>query len=82
MVQDIYLNAGNSEPELTFVNNSKVIFSATDGDNPNFTDLFVVNGSFTPLPVTLTNFSVIKRNDDALLQWQTQHEINTSSFIS
>ncbi len=81
MVQDIYLNAGNSEPELTFVNNSKVIFSATDGDNPNFTDLFVVNGSFTPLPVTLTNFSVIKRNDDALLQWQTQHEINTSSFI-
>lgn len=80
MVQDINLDAADADPQLGIVNNNKVIFSATDGDDPVGTDLFVVDGSFEPLPVKLTAFSVVKQDKDALLKWQTQQEINTVNF--
>lgn len=81
LVKDIYLNAGDADPQLTFVvYNEKVFFTATDGDDPNATDLYVVGGTFTPLPITLTDFTVTPKDNDALLQWSTQQEINTKSF--
>lgn len=79
MVEDINSNAEDANPLLSIVNNNKIIFSATDGDDPA-TDLFVVDGNFEPLPVRLTGFSVTKQNNDALLQWFTELEINTSQF--
>lgn len=79
MVQDINLDAADADPQLGIVNNNKVIFSATDGDDPA-ADLFVVDGSFQPLPVKLTAFSVARKDNDALLKWYTQQEINTNSF--
>lgn len=81
IVQDIYLNAPGSEPKLSFIsNNGRIIFSATDGNDPDNTDLFVVDGSFTPLPVQLTDFTVTLKSPDAHLQWHTAQEINSKDF--
>lgn len=81
MVEDINSGPDNANPILSIVNNHKIIFSATDGDDPVNTDLFVVTGNFDPLPVRLTGFSVTKQNSDALLQWFTEQEINSNHFI-
>lgn len=80
MVQDINPNAAGSTPELNIINNGKILFGATDGDDPSLTDFFVVDGSFTPLPVTLSHFSVTKNNDDAILRWQTVQEQDCRNF--
>lgn len=80
MVADIYTNTGDANPELTLVCNGKIIFPATNGDDPVLTDLYVVNGTFAPLPIQLTDFTVSKVGNDALLQWNTLQEINTKDF--
>ena len=83
MVKDIDPNAGDANPELSFfVANGKVLFTATDGtpSDPGITDLFVLGGTFNPLPITLTDFTVTPKDNDALLQWSTQQEINSKSF--
>jgi ELWxxDGT repeat protein len=81
MVADINPNAGDADPRLPiFICNSKIIFSASDGEDTVHTDLFVVNGSFVALPVKLTDFTVIPKGNDALLQWSTQQEINSKSY--
>ena len=81
MVADIYTNAGSSNPELSFISNvNKIIFSATNGDDPNLTDLYVVDGNFTPIPIKLTDFTVKLKAADALLQWNTLQEINSKDF--
>ncbi|MDQ2863819.1 MAG: T9SS type A sorting domain-containing protein [Bacteroidota bacterium] len=83
MVKDINPNAGNANPLLSFyVTNGKVIFGATDGNpsDPTITDLYVVGGTFTPLPVTLLDFTVAPKENDALLNWSTEQEVNSKSF--
>ena len=81
LVQDIYLNAGNASPQLALLNPAGTIFfTATDGDDVNHTDLFVVNGTFQPLPIQLLDFAVAAKTNDALLQWSTSREINSKSF--
>ena len=81
LVQDIYLNTGDADPELPFVLfNNKIIFSATDGDDALHTDLYAVDGTFLPLPVKLTDFTVTPKAADALLQWNTMQEINSKDF--
>jgi len=82
MVQDIYPGANNFNPELYFINNGKVFFSANDG-NPavnNDWDLYVVNGTFRALPVQLLDFTVVPKGNNALLQWSTAQEINSRDF--
>jgi ELWxxDGT repeat protein len=82
MVADINPNAGDANPDLPiYLCNSKIIFAATDGNDPTATDLFVVNGSFVALPVKLTSFTVTPKGNDALLQWSTQQELNSKSYI-
>ena len=81
IVADINPNAGDANPDLPiYLCNSKIIFAATDGDDINATDLYVVNGSFIALPVQLTDFTVTPKGNDALLQWSTQQEINSKSL--
>jgi ELWxxDGT repeat protein len=80
LVKDINLNAANADPELSIINNSKIIFSATDGDHITNTDLFVVDGEFAPVPVKLGGFTVKALNKDAVLQWHTLEELNTAGF--
>jgi ELWxxDGT repeat protein len=80
MVADINPAAGNADPALFLVCNGKIMFTATDGDDPDLTDLFVVNGNFVALPVRLTDFTVVPRINDALLQWSTRQEINSKNY--
>jgi ELWxxDGT repeat protein len=83
MVKDINISptvGANSDPDLSLVFNNKVVFTATDGDDPDQRDLFVVDGSFTPLPVKLTDFTVTLKTSDALLAWSTAQELNTKNF--
>ncbi len=81
MVADIYPVANDADPQLPiFVCNGKIIFSATNGDDPVLRDLYVVNGTFTPLPVQLADFTVSLIGPDALLQWNSLQEINTKEF--
>ncbi|MEO8765545.1 MAG: T9SS type A sorting domain-containing protein [Ginsengibacter sp.] len=80
IVQDINLNAPDADPSSLLIFNHKILFTATDGDDANHRDLFAVDGSFTPLPVKLTDFTVSPKNYDALLQWTTAQEINVKNF--
>ncbi len=83
MVKDINPNAGNADPEINFTEsivNGKILFTATDGDDPNHRDLFVVDGNFTALPVQLLDFTVSQKSNDALLKWSTSQEINSKDF--
>lgn len=81
LVKDIHLNAADADPSMMLINNSKVFFGATDGDHPTATDLFVMDGTFNPLPVKLESFTVAEMGADALLQWQTLQEVNASHFV-
>ncbi len=80
MVKDINPNAPNADPRLSGILNHHIIFEATDGDDPNNTDLFVVDGVFNPLPIKLTDFTVTLKGNDGLLQWKIQQEINSKNF--
>ncbi len=81
LVKDIRLNNPDSDPEMMIINNGKVFFGANDGVTPSETDLFVLDGIFSPLPSKLATFTVTEAGPDALLQWQTLQEVNTSHFI-
>ncbi|MEO7265224.1 MAG: T9SS type A sorting domain-containing protein [Ferruginibacter sp.] len=81
MVADINLNAADALPELSYLCNNRIIFTATNGDDIAKTDLYVVDGSFISLPVKLTDFTVSLRNNDGILNWNTEQEINSKDFI-
>ncbi len=80
IVADIITGPTGSVPGLSFfIINNKVIFEATNGDNPA-RDLFAVDGNFTPLPVKLGDFTVAAKGADAQLNWYTLQETNSSNF--
>lgn len=80
MVKDINPGAGNADPQLAFINNNHLFFTATDNVDTNHTDLFVVDGIFNVLPVQLLNFTVAPSGNNALLQWSTSQELNSKDF--
>jgi len=82
MVQDIFPGSHNADPSLEFINNGKIFFTATDSDpaDSSVTDLYVVDGIFSPLPVNLLDFTVSPKGADALLKWSTSQEINSRNF--
>lgn len=82
IVADINPNAADANPNAPiYLCNNKIIFTATDGDDVTASDLFVVNGNFSPLPVKLTYFTVTPLGNDAVLQWSTQQEMNCQRYI-
>ncbi len=80
MVKDIHLNSGDSDPAMMLINNGKVFFGANDGDDLDHPDLYVLEGSFLPLPATFGAITVAAAGSDALLKWETFREINTREF--
>lgn len=73
--------ADSSNPDVYFfVNNGKLLITATDGDHPTARDLYVLDGVL-PLPLHLLDFTVAKRTGDALVQWTTSKEINSRDFV-
>ncbi len=80
LVQDINPGTNDANPVLDFfLVNGKILFEATDG-NSSETDLYVINGTFVPLPIKLTDFTVTLKNIDGLLAWSTSQEQNAKSF--
>ncbi|MBK7432556.1 MAG: T9SS type A sorting domain-containing protein [Chitinophagaceae bacterium] len=50
----------------------------------SFSEFWLNNGGLggnTPLPVSLVSFEAVKQNKQALLQWVTDNELNTASFV-
>jgi len=81
LVQDINPVIDDADPFLDFfMVNGKILFEATDGDDATQTDLFAVDGIFTPLPLKLADFTVSPKNNDALLAWSTAQELNSKNF--
>lgn len=85
MVADIITGMPGSDPMVSgSIVNGKILFEADNGDsptsNPLLTDLYAVDGIFTPLPISLADFTVMPVADDALLTWHTLQEINSKAF--
>jgi len=80
-VADIITGATGSDPLVEFfLVNNKILFEATNGDNADETDLYAVDGNFTPLPLKLGDFTVVAKSADAIVQWHTLQELNTKNF--
>jgi ELWxxDGT repeat protein len=80
-VKNINPGANDANPFLDpFIVNGKILLVATDGDNASETDLYAVVGTFTALPIKLTDFTVTLKAKDALLEWSTAQELNTKNF--
>lgn len=73
---------GDNSNLVTVIDNSPNNFDGTtsffnlSGSTSNF-----VPGTNTPLPVNFTAFTVTGRNNQALLQWQTAQEQNSSEYV-
>ncbi|MBC7889804.1 MAG: T9SS type A sorting domain-containing protein [Ferruginibacter sp.] len=81
MVADIITGPTGSKIKVTFfLVNGKILFEADNGDSPKETDLYAVDGSFIPLPVSLADFTVVSKSGDAVLNWHTLQEQNSKSF--
>ena len=85
LVADILTGASGSQPSINgFIINGKVLFEANNGDSPSTppeTDLYAVDGNYSPLPITISEFKVIAVAADALLSWSTLQEVNSKDFI-
>lgn len=81
MVADIVTGTGGSNPTIDFfIVNGKILFQANNGDDPVLTDLYAVDGTFFPLPVSLDDFTVTLKSGDGLLAWHTLQELNSKNF--
>jgi ELWxxDGT repeat protein len=80
MVADINVGSASADPELFPLFNNKLVFSANDGNN-TAADLYVLNGTISPLPVKLLDLSAILVAKDAKIQWTTEQEINSEKFV-
>lgn len=85
MVADIVSNAPGSDPinVTPLIVNSRVLFEANNKDLPAESDLYAVNGIFTPIviPVKLLDFTVMPKLENAILQWHSSLEINSKDYI-
>ena len=87
MVQDIEPGSGSSMTSQIFElkgaiaeANGKIFVGASTTAFGN--EIWAANApAESPLPVTLLEFKGTLVNDDAFLQWKTEHEANTSVFI-
>ena len=81
MVADIIPGSAGSNPELNgLLVNGKILFEATNGDDPVLTDLYAVDGTFFTLPVSIVDFTVMPASADAILNWRTSQELNSKNF--
>jgi ELWxxDGT repeat protein len=80
LVQDIEPGAGSSDPTLFTEVNGKVftsVFNSTYGRELWVGTAPALN---SPLPLTLLEFKGSVVNDNGVLQWKTDNELNTKSF--
>lgn len=80
LVADINPGAAASDPQLWPIFNGKLTLSAKNNSSaaPN---LYVLNGTVSPLPVKLGDFTTTLLDGDGILRWNTLQEFNTREFI-
>jgi len=80
-VADVNPGAGSSDPRFLFVNNSQLFFNAHNGDNGSGnTDLYRLNGTVTPLPVSILQLSAAYTQEGVAVNWSTQSERNVRVY--
>ncbi|MEP7373865.1 MAG: ELWxxDGT repeat protein [Chitinophagaceae bacterium] len=80
MMQDVEPGAGSSDPTELLEFNGKVLMAASNSFVGN--ELWIADvPADSPLPLTLLEFKGSIVNSDGQLQWKTDNEMNTSSFI-
>lgn len=79
MVQDITAGAGSSNPMFFGIAtaSNKLIFRASVGTAHN---IYALNSTVVPFPVTLTAFTANYINDAVMINWTTQQENGLSHF--
>lgn len=80
LVKDIN-PAGDAEPELGLFVGKSIVFTATDGDDETYRDLFIVGGNFTPLPLRLLLFNAVEDKGRVAVSWSTEQEFQTKDFL-
>jgi ELWxxDGT repeat protein len=79
MVYSIIPASGGSMPQaMTEVNGTIFLAATTDDIGP---ELYAAIGLQSPLPLAWLEFTGRNQNNEALLTWKTENEINTERFI-
>lgn len=79
MVQDIETGPGNSDPNAFLEVSGKQYVSVTTTGSGR--ELWVASAPQNiPLPLTLLEFKGAVQNENGILQWKTDNELNTKSF--
>jgi ELWxxDGT repeat protein len=79
MAPEIEPGPGGSNPTEIFEYGAKVLVAATNSTTGS--EVWIADVPSDPLPLELLEFKGFVVNNDGLLQWKTENETNTSSFI-
>lgn len=74
--------SGDSGPGFFYIWNGDIYLSADDGDGgpDGYRDLYILQGPYNSLPVTLSEFKASVTADHVLLNWSTATENNADHF--
>ncbi len=74
--------SGSSDPGFFYIWNGDIYLSADDGDggSEGYTDLYILQGPYTSLPITLSEFNATASNNNVILSWNTSSENNSDHF--
>jgi ELWxxDGT repeat protein len=79
-VADVNVGPASSEPFYMFVYNNQLYFNATNGDHATNTDLYKINGTVTPLPVSLMQFTATLLPAAIQLNWSVAQQVNVGQY--
>jgi ELWxxDGT repeat protein len=79
MVQDLWSGSNSSDPDFFGVaeTTNKLIFKANNSDG---FDIYALNATVVPFPLSLISFTAELRNNKVALSWITEQEVNVSHF--
>jgi ELWxxDGT repeat protein len=79
MISDIYPGATSSNPDFFGVAeaSNKLVFKGADAGGNN---IYVLNATVTPFPLSLTDFNAQLKGAEVALNWTTQNEISVANF--
>lgn len=74
--------SGNSDPGFFYIWKGDIYLSADDGDGgtEEYRDLYILQGPYNSLPVTLNEFKANVTTNTVLLGWNTSSENNSDHF--
>lgn len=74
--------SGDSDPQFEFIWNGDIYMIADNGNGGTdyYEDYYKLQGPYSPLPVSLINFSAVANNLNVQLAWSTANETNSDYF--